>query len=125
MPGRRLFRSLLKNHPRVTRAHFRALRAKLGPFDPVTRAYADAVTAMWWSFAQATMELGELEGKRRTGRGRRPSVRTIERLRKRQGIAFQSYDAALARLEQLAKPRKATTPADLVAQLHARGGARP
>jgi hypothetical protein len=114
MPHRRLFRSLLKNHPRATRAHFHALKAKLGPFDAVTRAYAQAATAMWWSFAQATMELGDLEAKRRTGRGRRPSVQAVERLRKRQGVAFQSYDAALKRLEELAVSHRTPTLAEAI-----------
>jgi hypothetical protein len=122
MPPRRLFRSLLRQHPRATRAHWRSLKAKYGPFDGPTRAYAEAVTAMWWSFAQATMELGELEGKRRNGRGRRPSVQAVERLRKRQGVAFQSYDAALRRLEELAGSRKAPTIAEVIRQQQ--GGAR-
>lgn len=118
MPPRRLFRTLLQNHPQATRAHWRSLKAKYGPFDGPTRAYAQAVTAMWWSFAQATMELAELEAKRRTGRGRRPSVQAIERLRKRQGVAFQSYDAALARLEAFAGRNGHASPTPLEAMQH-------
>jgi transposase InsO family protein len=74
----------------------------LGAIRRAYPGYAQAVTAMWWSFAPATMELAELEAERRPGRGRRPSVQASERLRKRQGVAFQSYDAALARLDELA-----------------------
>jgi hypothetical protein len=93
--------------------------------DSVTLAYAQAVVAMWWSFAQSTMELAELEAKRRAGRGRRPSVQAIERLRKRQGVAFQSYDAALRRLEELAGRRGHGDPLDQVlAELHAERGLR-
>jgi hypothetical protein len=123
MPPRRLFRSLLRHHPRATRAHWRSLKAKYGPFDGPTRAYAEAVTAMWWSFTQATMDLAELEAKRRQGRGRRPSVQAIERLRKRQGVAFQSYDAALRRLEELAATRKTPGLAEVIRQRHGGGGA--
>jgi hypothetical protein len=75
---------------------------------------------MWWSFAQATMELAELEGKRRVGRGRRPSVQAIERLRKRQGVAFQSYDAALTRLEALADRRNGHGSGPSLEQIKAR-----
>lgn len=122
MPSRRFYGSLLprrKGTPTATRACLEGLKAKYGPFDSVTRSYAQAATAMWWSFAQATDELRQAEEKRRSGKGRRPSAQAVERLRKRQGVAFNTWDQALTRLEQLASRARRTpeTPAELLAQL--------
>ena len=86
--------------------HYAALLKQLGPFDGVTRAYAGAAAALWVTFKQDTQALIDAERARRQGRGRRPSTQAIARLKKRQGLSWGSYDAALRRLEVLAAQRK-------------------
>lgn len=83
-------------------AHYRALVRQLGPFDDVTRTYAGAVAALFVTFRRDTEALTDAERARRDGKGRRPGVQTIARLKKRQGLSWASYDAALRRLEVLA-----------------------
>lgn len=85
------------------RAHYRALEGKHGPFDPVTREYAGAVAAWWVEFRGDELALEEADHARREGKGRRPSTSAIARLKKRAGLSWGSYDAALKRLEELTK----------------------
>ena len=124
---RRLRRLFLRHTPaerRLLRAHYRALDERYGPFDAVTKAYALAETAMWWGFELATAAVMEGEQKRREGKRRRPAAQAVERLRKRQGLAYGSFDQALRRLEELARPtRKAASPADVMRKLRAGAGA--
>lgn len=101
----RMFRNHAGLAGRWFREHYTALEQRLGPFDPVSRQYAGAAAALWVTFRQDTTALDEAERARRQGKGRRPSTSAIARLKKRQGLSWQSYDAALRRLEELAARR--------------------
>jgi hypothetical protein len=116
MGQRRLLHSLLvyrKGTRTNARAYFQSLATKYGPFDTPTRAYAQAVASMWGVFAQATEDLNVAEVKRQTGRGRVPPVAAIERLRRRQALAFGSWDQALRRLEDLTRAASSSISAAL------------
>ena len=97
-------------------AHFRALVLRLGPFDRLARSYASATAALWCDFTDTEHILTDAQRQRREGKGRRPSVSQIARLQKRQGLAWQSYDGALKRLEELAS-HNGHGPRDLLADL--------
>jgi len=79
--------------------HYAALLQRLGPFDALTSSFAGAVAALHVTFAADTAALNLALEARRRGQGRRPSAAAIARLEKRQGLAWQSYDSALKRLE--------------------------
>ena len=89
------------------RAHYKALGERLGPFDAVTREYAGAVATWWVEFRTDTLALEAAEEARLNGKGRRPSTQAIARLKKRSGLTWSSYNAALQRLEDLAHKRGA------------------
>lgn len=102
---------MFKHHSGVRggwfRQHYRALDHRLGPFDQVGREYAGAVAALWCEFRGDTLALEAAVEARQSGQGRRPSTQAIARLKKRAGLSWGSYDAALSRLEALAKtPRR-------------------
>jgi hypothetical protein len=105
---------LLGYHGGVTgrwfQAQYVALERRLGPFDPILRNYAGAIAALWVTFRQDATALQDAERARRQGRGRRPSTQAISRLKKRQGLSWGSYDAALRRLEELAAQRRPQNP---------------
>ena len=90
-------------------AHYRALAQQLGPFDDVTRAYAGSTAALFVTFKRDTEALVDAERARHAGKGRRPSNQAIARLKKRQGLSWGSYDAALRRLQEMAASRPRTT----------------
>ena len=104
-------------------AHYKALVARLGPFDEVCRAYASGVAACWIEWQRSTRDLDRARHNRETGTGRRPNQGAIQRLQKRQGLAWQSYDSALHRLAELASTQRA--PADDLARHLASQHARP
>lgn len=84
---------------------FAALLARFGPFDAMTAAYAASVSALFVTFKADSAALNLALEARRHGKGRRPNATAIARLEKRQGLAWQSYDSALRRLEELAPNR--------------------
>jgi hypothetical protein len=83
--------------------HFKALKTRLGPFDGISLQYAGATAVLWVTFKHDTRALEEAQRQRAKGKGRRPSASAIARLEKRQGLAWQSYDSALRRLEELTR----------------------
>lgn len=85
--------------------HYAALVAKFGPFDPMVRQFAGSVAALWSEWRSDTVAVEEAERARRNGKGRRPSVQAVARLKKRAGLSWGSYDAALRRLEGMAADR--------------------
>lgn len=107
---------------RLYAAHYAALVERFGPFDELGRDYAGAVAALWVAFRLATEGVKAAEAQRAKGKGRRPSAAGVERLRRRQGLAWGSYDQAVRRLEQLAGDRKAPS---LGAYLASRGAEQP
>lgn len=132
MSGRRPLKGgaprLLSNHGGLEGKDYRraydVLAAELGPFTPLQRMEAGRVAAAWLQLQAATRALTTAQRERRTGKGRRPSARDLERLARRQGLADSTYAQALARLqEQCTSTRKApTSGAELLE--HMGGGAR-
>jgi len=102
--------------------HFRALESRWGPFDPIAREYAAAVSALFVAFRSATETLQAAQATRERSGNRRPHPKELERLKKRQGMAFRSYDQALTRLEALSGGAK--KPMN-VAEVLARRGEAP
>lgn len=98
-------------------AHYRALRARLGPFDGVTRDYASATAAAFVAYLDAEVAVTRATRLRDGGRGRRPSVQALERLRRRQGLSWGTFDGALRRLEELAASRPRPTLAHYLSSL--------
>jgi hypothetical protein len=105
----RMFRSHAGAKGRWFREHYRALDARLGPFDSVCREYAAGTCVMLCEFKTDTLALEAAEHARRDGHGRRPSTQAIARLKKRTALSWGSYDAALRRLEELVAKRPRTT----------------
>jgi hypothetical protein len=87
-------------------AQYQALVERFGPFDAITRSYAAGAAVLWVEFQKATRGLKAAEEARRDGKGRRPNAAAVERLKRRQGLSWQSYDQAVRRLEELAVPRQ-------------------
>jgi len=101
----RMYRRHTGARGRWFRLHYQALEARLGPFDKVTSHYAGAAAVLWCEFRQDILALESAEQLRQDGKGRRPSVQSIARLKKRAALTWGSYDAALRRLEELARNR--------------------
>jgi hypothetical protein len=101
-------------------AHYRALAARLGPFDRLGRDYASSVAALFVDAAHSQRTLEEARRARGEGTGRRPSQAGINQLQKRAGLAWESYDTALHRLEAMAAARP---PLDPLAEFAAAGNA--
>jgi hypothetical protein len=81
----------------------------------LARLEAGRVAVAWTNLEAATESLEAARRARETGKGRRPSPRTIEGLARRQGLADTSYAAALDKLRELVgAQRKPATIADLV-----------
>jgi len=102
---------------RAFHVQFKALEARYGPFDPLTRQYAAGAAVQWAEFQASSRDLQAAELARATGRGRRPSAALIARLKRRQGLAWGSYDQAVRRVEELAVRTK--RPGDALRRLHA------
>ena len=78
------------------------LEAAFGPFSSAyVRFEAGRVAISRMQLEHATRELTRVQRARRTGKGRRPNDRQVERLARRQGLADGSYAAAVKRLEEL------------------------
>lgn len=101
----------------IDRAGWLAAAAeRFGRFDAYTRDYAESVAALRDAWLAADAAVREAQRRRREGRGRRPSLAQIARLQRRAGLAWQSYDGALRRLEELASGN-GRPPDDLAALL--------
>ena len=123
-PQRALFHGDAQAARRRKRAHYRRLLDRFGPLVGIARDYAVAETEMWFVFALVSEELAAAQAKRANCRGRRPSVQAVERLRKRQGVAFESWNTALGRLDELARQdRKPRSLADEIRARHNTGDA--
>jgi hypothetical protein len=81
-------------------AHYRALEEQHGPFtSQLSKQYAAAAAAWWSQFQSETRSVKQAEDARMNGKGRRPSDRDIARLKKRQGLSWQSYEKAIVKIE--------------------------
>jgi hypothetical protein len=84
--------------------HYQAIKQAFGPFESdLLRYEAGRLAVARMQFERATAELTTFQKKRRTGKGRRPNERLIERLARRQGLADQTLSTTLARFEALAR----------------------
>ena len=70
----------------------------------MVRSYAAGAAVLWVEFQKATRALKTAEETRAKGKGRRPNAAALERLKRRQGLSWQSYDQAIRRLEELKSP---------------------
>ena len=109
-----LMRHLFPDCRSAEAAHFRrecqALEKRLGPFDDVTLQYAVGVVTFSLAFQSDSKARQRAELARTLGKGRRPTVAAIERLKRREGLSWGSYDQAMKRLEELAKAPRRTNP---------------
>ena len=106
------------------RAYRRAFNALAEEFDltsPLAKLEAGRVAVAWVNLEASSESLELARKAREAGRGRRPSSRTLERLARRQGLADQSYAAALDKLRELVGAhRQPATIADLVTRQRGR-----
>lgn len=103
----------------IYRHCYEGLAATYGPFESEHLKFEAARAALAMMQLQtATAALVDLQRARRTGKGRRPSLRDVERAARRQGLADNTFASAMSRLEQVvaAINRKPRTIAELVAQ---------
>jgi hypothetical protein len=119
--ARRVFRRHDGARGRTYDAHYRALAARLGPFDRLSRDYASSVAALYVDAVHSQRTLEEARRARAEGTGRRPSQAGINQLQKRAGLAWMSYDDGLKRLEAMTS---ACPPADPVAEFAAAANGR-
>ena len=98
---------------------FAALETELGPLSPLARREAWRAAALGVECEAAMLALAEARRERRTGKGRKPSPRDVERLARRAGLANLTYAGAVDRLRAMAGPRKPLTVAEEVRQQHA------
>jgi hypothetical protein len=97
-------RLLGRHDGREGRAYQRCYEALAQAFKldtPLLRLEAGRVAALRVQLEIATANVMEATRMRRTGRGRRPAVREIERLSRRAGLLDGSYERALERLGEL------------------------
>jgi hypothetical protein len=93
------------------RRDYAALDRRLGPFDGVAN-FATGVIVLGLEFQDATRELKTAQEARQRKKGRRPSEQAIERRKRRQGLAWQSYAQALRELEERVKRMNSNGHAD-------------
>ena len=86
-----------------------ALAQRYGPFDAFSRQYASSVAALFVEYRSATEALHDAQRQRREGKGRRPNQQMIDRLQKRAGLCWDSYDRALTKLQELSRAHQAAT----------------
>jgi hypothetical protein len=101
----RLYRDHRTRQAREYGACFADLEAAYDLAAPLARRYAVGVADAYVRWRCATRGLDEAAQLRATGRGRRPSDRAVERLRRRQGLEWSKYEAALRRLDEIAGKR--------------------
>ena len=100
----RVFGNHLSHDGRSYSRAYQDLEIAFGPFTSNhVKFEASRVAVLRLQWEHWTKELATAQGKRRNGRGRRPSPREVERLARRQGLADGSYAAALQRFEGLVK----------------------
>ena len=97
---------MLGNHHgldgKIFRRAYDALVERYGqPETRLLRLEASRVAALWVNLELATRELSTARHRRAKERGRRPGSRDVERLARRQGLADNSYQAGLVRLEEM------------------------
>ena len=78
-----------------------ALEDRYGPLCPLAAFQADVTASFMNTLWQAMIRMNQGTAKRNRGRGRRPSLDTLGRLDKRQGLDYSTYDQALRKLEEL------------------------
>jgi hypothetical protein len=105
---RRLIRRLYPDGRSASACAFRrdyaALDRRLGPFNGVVN-FATGVIVLGLEFQDSTRELKTAQEARQRKKGRRPSEQAIERKKRRQGLAWQSYAQALRELEERVQHR--------------------
>lgn len=101
--------------------HYRDLARRYAPFDPMLRNYAGSLAALWVAWRESTEAVIAAQEVRQEGKGRRPSVAQIERLKRRQGLAWISYDGALKRFGELVSRNDDGKGLDLAADLARQG----
>src|SRR5215471_16405618 len=117
MPGKaRLSGGLARVFPdhrariaRAYRAEFDVLRVTFNLTDPLLLREVARVAMLAVRAREANRAWGDLVAERRTGRGRRPSPRQIERARRAAALDDLQYATAADRLRELAGPRKPAT----------------
>jgi hypothetical protein len=126
MPGDKLAESTREAEPLTAAAWLADVAARLGRLDGYTQDYAGAVFELRAECRAAWEDLREARHRRRTGRGRRPSLGQLATLRRRARGAWLDFDAALRRLEAMARTddHPPTTPAEMLAAL-AKSGRSP
>jgi hypothetical protein len=101
--------------------YIRAAKEIVGPLNgsESLRVEVERYAKTGVAYEIATRAWSEAVAKRETGRGRRPSARTVERCARRMGLADLSLKDATARLEALAgrRPTPAATPEELMRRL--------
>jgi hypothetical protein len=83
--------------------------------DVILRREAERVAFLGVRATEGNRAWAELVEQRRTGRGRRPSPRMIERARRAAALDDNSYQLAADRLRELASRRPALTLAETIA----------
>ena len=97
---------LLSSHRSAEGAAFRrcyaALVERFGSFETqLLKLEASRVAVAWANVEDATKALSEARRRRAKERGRRPGSRDLERLSRRQGLADNSFQLAIGRLETM------------------------
>lgn len=100
---RRMFSDCRSTEAYAFRRELRAIEKRLGPFDDVTLQYAAGVAVFGLDFQAVSAAVRQAQGKRARGKGRRPAAAAVERLKRRQGLSWQTYDSAMRRLEELVR----------------------
>ena len=120
---------VLANHNtvdgRLLRRSFQSLERTFGPFtSEFIRFQAARVALLEVSLRASSRALDAARRHRSRGKGRRPSVATVEKLSRRVGLDDASYQTALDKFrsllkEQAAEAVKAASPGELLARVHA------
>jgi hypothetical protein len=97
--------------------YMKQLEQHYGPLDPLGADYASLVAFLRVSLAESMKRYSKASSDREHGRGRRPAVHDVNRLLKRVGLDFGSFDQALRRLEALATKNGAHPMDDLAERL--------
>jgi hypothetical protein len=115
-----------RHNGRRGRMYRQAYSVLLTEFDltsPLAQLEAGRVAVCWVNLQTSTESLELARRAREVGRGRRPSLHTLERLARRQGLADTSYSQALNQLRELVGAhRQPATIADLVTRRQQQGG---
>jgi hypothetical protein len=77
-----------------------ALREELGPLSGLKRLEAARVALAWVNLREAQFTLELARRKRAASNGKHPSITSVEKLARRQGLADQSYALAMNNLRE-------------------------